>query len=137
MGAETIILVIALVVVAIGSVAGAYIYGAHCARETNKAWIDVVIYHGQERSISFLELERAALGVALEVSERNTTESSFEDLEVTLEDGRLVQRWSSDGKKLMLSIPAKPGKVGQLQRQPVALIDDKPPWEFAQPSLKQ
>ena len=45
MGAETIILVIALVVVAIGSVAGAYIYGAHCARETNKAWAYAIKDH--------------------------------------------------------------------------------------------
>jgi len=106
-------------------------------RNKDKAWVDVVIYHGQERSINFRELETAAFGIALEVSETEAAESSFSDLDTALEDGRMVQRWSSEGKSLELKIPVKPDEVGKLQKQPTALIDGKAPWEFAQPSLKR
>ncbi len=106
-------------------------------RNKDKAWVDVVIYHGQERSINFRELETAAFGIALEVSDRDITEDAFSDLDAALEDGRMVQRWSSDGKSLELKIPVKPDEVGKLQKQPTAMIDGKAPWEFAESSLKR
>ena len=58
------------------------------------------------------------------------------DLDVALEDERLVQKWKSERKRLLLSIPIKPNKMEQLQKQPVNLIDHKAQWEVAQPSLK-
>jgi hypothetical protein len=114
-------------------------------REGDKAWVDVVIYHGRKRSIDFRELDCAAFGIALEVTssrgmgdfphERDSIEDSFDNLGSVLEDRRLVQRWRSAGKDLTLTIPTKPDKIGQLQKQPVALIDGKAPWELAEPSL--
>jgi len=106
-------------------------------RNEEKAWIDLVIYNGQERSINFRELETAALGIALEVSDTEVAEDSFSDLDTALEDGRLTQRWDSEGKSLELKIPVKPDEVGKLQKQPIALIDGKAPWEFAEPSFER
>lgn len=101
------------------------------------AYIDMVIYHGEERSINFRELDIAALGIALEVSASESAGDTFGDLEATIEDGRLVQGWTSEGKKLTLSIPVKPDRIGLLQKTHVTLIGDKPPWEIAKPSLKR
>ncbi|MFC1718095.1 hypothetical protein ACFL6S_30845 [Candidatus Poribacteria bacterium] len=105
-------------------------------REKDRAWVDVIIYHGETRSINFAELNSAVIGLALEIDDRPFPDS-FDQLEVTVEDGRLAQKWNTEVKRLSLSIPIKPDKVGQLQKQPVTLIDGKAPWELAQPSLKR
>jgi hypothetical protein len=99
--------------------------GYEVGRGENEAWVDVVIYHGRRRPINFGELDCAAFGIALEVKGEGDEDErdSFGDLGVTVERDRLVQRWSSDGKKLMLSIPVKPDKMGALQRQVIASID--------------
>jgi len=104
-------------------------------RTENMAWVDVIIYHGAKRSINFRELDCAALGIALEVSEDGGAEDVFDDLNATIVDGQLVQKWASEGKELALKIPVKPDRFRRLQKQPVALVDHKPPWEHAQPSL--
>ena len=106
-------------------------------RNGKKEWIDLVIYNGKERSINFRELKTAAFGIALEISDIEVAEDSLSDLDTALEDGQLTQKWSSDGKSLELRIPVKPDEVGKLQKQPIALIDEKAPWEYAEPSLKR
>ena len=106
-------------------------------REKDKAFVDVVIYHGQERSINFKELDCAAFGIALEAKETKNSGNNFDGLNVELKDGRLLQKWNSDDKELVLSVPVKPDRVGWLQKEPVALIGDKPQWDYSQPSLKE
>jgi hypothetical protein len=105
-------------------------------KDDDKAWVDIVIYNGQQRPIDFREMDKAALGIALEVAEDVEGVSNFKDLKVDLENGCLTQKWISDGKELLLSIPVKPDRVGLLQKSPVAAIDSKGAEEFARSSLR-
>ncbi|MBD3181951.1 hypothetical protein GF312_06655 [Candidatus Poribacteria bacterium] len=80
-------------------------------RDDDKAWVDVIIYDGEERSINFNEIDHAALGIGFEILNGNS-----EGPKAVINNGRLIQRWNCEDKDLMLSIPVKPNKVGMLQR---------------------
>jgi hypothetical protein len=73
------------------------------------ATLDLVIYEGPERTISFRDLGEAAIGLALRIS---SGEASPPRVTSDLNDGSLVQEW--DG--LRLSVPARPDTIGNLVR---------------------
>ncbi|MBI4325885.1 MAG: hypothetical protein HY674_11550 [Chloroflexi bacterium] len=78
-------------------------------KEKGKAWLDVVVYSGDERAIRFTDLEQAALGITLHCSERETRPAR---LVATLQEGRLALNWA----QLQLSLPVRPGKASELQK---------------------
>lgn len=72
-----------------------------------KAWLDVVLYAGEERTFNMAEIKEAALGIAVQLDG-----AEFTNPQAQIRDGRLVLDW----QKLSLDIPLKPAKVGELQK---------------------
>ncbi len=99
----------------------------HCesGRAKDTAWIDVVIYHGRRRPIDFGELDVAAIGIALNISDGRDEKHHWSEPQANIEDDRLVQSWEIHDKKLLLSIPVEPDEMGRLQKQPISLIDGR------------
>ena len=77
--------------------------------DTKKAWIDLVLYSGEERAFDLTQLESAALGFALRFA---AEESAPPQAVATLADGKLSLAWES----LRVTIPVKPATVQAQQR---------------------
>ena len=78
-------------------------------KEKGKAWLDIVLYSGEERTIRFTDLEQAALGIALRCSEIETPPTQPA---AALQNGRLALDWA----QLQLTLPVRPGKASELQK---------------------
>jgi hypothetical protein len=73
------------------------------------AWLDLVLYSGDERAFDLTRFSSAALGFALRLA---AGECAPPQAAATLSDGRLALTWDS----LRVTIPVKPDTVSTLQR---------------------
>ena len=78
------------------------------SREKATSCADVVLYHGEERSINLAELQTAAIGLAVQLA---AVDEAVGSPTAAVRDGRLELNWG----ELELSVPGKPGKVAELQ----------------------
>ncbi|HEY5914084.1 MAG TPA: hypothetical protein VJA21_26145 [Verrucomicrobiae bacterium] len=85
--------------------------GADPAKKT--AWLDMVFYSGERREFKIRELEQAAAGFCLSISAGQQGQPVVSG---ERHDGRFELK--SKSPELHLSLPVKPAKVGELQRQP-------------------
>jgi hypothetical protein len=74
-----------------------------------RAWVDVVLLEGRERAVNLLEVERAAVGLAVHLS---TTEGEPAPLEAGVREGRL---WLRRGERA-LRIPVRPDTAQELSK---------------------
>ena len=79
-------------------------------RDGKKAWLDLVLYVGEERAFDLTQFTSAALGFALRLSAREDAAPPNATTDVA--DGRLALTWDS----LRVAIPVKPATVQALQR---------------------
>jgi len=78
-------------------------------REKDKAWLDLVLYSGEESEFDLNRLSSAAIGFALRMAAAETVPPQ---VTYTLADGRLSLAWDT----LRVAIPVRPDKVSALQR---------------------
>ncbi len=85
-------------------------------KDRDKAWLDLVLYSGAERTIRLAELTQAGVGIALRLS---TGDEPAPLVQTQLPDRQLRMVW--DG--LMVQIPLTPGKASDLQKR---FVSDHP-----------
>lgn len=78
-------------------------------KDNERAWLDLVLYAGDERTFDLTRLASAALGFALRLA---ASEAPAPQPRHTLADGRLALAWHD----LRVSVPVRPDKVSTLQR---------------------
>ena len=79
-------------------------------QDQEHAWLDLVLYAGDERGFDLTQFPAAALGFALRLTAAG--EAPPPRVAQTLADGRLTLTWDT----LRLSVPVRPDKVSSLQR---------------------
>lgn len=103
---EAVSLRIALPIVRASNGAGRW----ETSRDKEHAFLDYVLYSGEEASINIGEMQEAALMIALQIS---ATDSAWAAPTASAADGMLSASWGD----LCLSIPSKPGKAGEMRAQ--------------------
>ncbi|MBI3850317.1 MAG: hypothetical protein HY298_08520 [Verrucomicrobia bacterium] len=78
-------------------------------KENDKAFFDVVLYSGEERTFHLAELNSAAVGFAARLS---TSDEPPRSVGAVARDGRLQLKWES----MDLEFPVHPGRAGELQQ---------------------
>ena len=78
-------------------------------QDSAKAWLDLVLYSGDDRAFDLPQLTAAAIGFALRMT---SSEAAPPQVTHVLTNGRLSLTWDA----LHLSIPVRPDKVSVLQR---------------------
>ena len=103
-------------------------------RRGKSAWLDVILYNGEEREVSFLTLSEAAVCFALRIepapegSVGPLIEAS--SLHAELHNGTLSVRWERAGRDaLALSLSAVPRSQRELRLSAQARIGDRNPWK--------
>ena len=76
----------------------------------NVAWLDLVLYSGPEREFRLRELDHAALALGVRLARGKPMPPA---VKVTLAGDRLALEWDS----LRLSVPTRPDRASNLQRQ--------------------
>ena len=75
----------------------------------NKACLDLVFYHGDEREFRLGEMREAAIGLALRLAQG---QADAPEVKTNASDNRLALAWN----ELRVNIPVRPDKVGVLQK---------------------
>jgi len=78
-------------------------------QDSDKAWLDLVLYSGDDRAFDLPQLPAAVIGFALRMT---SSEAAPPHVTHVLTNGRLSLTWDA----LHLSIPVRPDKVSVLQR---------------------
>jgi hypothetical protein len=77
-------------------------------QDKDRAWLDKVLYSGEERTFNLSEINEAALGVGVALFQGK----SIHSIKAQALDGRLYLKQAN----LAIDIPMRPAKVGELQK---------------------
>ena len=106
------------------------------SRAGNNANIDIILYHGREKDINFVEINEAAIIFALSVS---TQQTSIPDspLSIINRQSGVVARWSRPGQSQMtLNIPVDPLSSSKQKAAASAKFGLTNPWKSPAHRLK-
>ena len=111
------------------AVFGKYPVTMQNGRAGNTAYIDVVLYHGEEKDINFAEINEAAIIFALSVSTSQTSIPNGQ-LSIVNNQSQVHAHWSRPDKSQMaLSVPAKPFSSGKQKATASANFGVTNPWK--------
>ncbi|MBM3333644.1 hypothetical protein FJY63_03190 [Candidatus Sumerlaeota bacterium] len=104
-------------------------------RDSESAWLDLVLYHGKPRKISFRDIQRATVIFALAMtpkSQQGESKNRFLRLSLSL-DGKqqtTSATWvRGEGAKMLLTVPLKPAPSNSLERAASARLGEINPWK--------
>ena len=94
------------------AVFGDYSLKTETGRDDNTAWLDVILYQGDQTDINFDEIPEAAMIFALSINSQNNTPASTNQSPITINQsipGRISAAWHD----MSLTVPAKPMKTSE------------------------
>jgi len=102
-------------------------------RDAQSAWVDVVLYHGETREISFRQMEEAAIVFAIamkpKAEARNSAEATFAGFSVAYDSDRISATWQrKEASAMALSIADRPATFGSLQKAASAQLGGADAW---------
>ena len=95
------------------AVFGGWPVRAEAGREGSSAFLDVVLYQGEERAINFAELPEAGVVLGLSMYAKGTLAPAL-DIRCEVADGRLQAQWPLAETPLSLEMHLKPGPIAVL-----------------------
>ncbi|MGE5293832.1 MAG: hypothetical protein ACM3VT_03300, partial [Solirubrobacterales bacterium] len=110
-------------------------------RDSEGAWIDLVLYHGSNRPFDFGRMETAAIVFTLSIAPRGTTTLDIDpavhsSIETDLTVAGILsprQKWirqRRNAESLHLTIPTKPLPTKQQIKASYARVGDENPWKI-------
>jgi hypothetical protein len=104
-------------------------------KRRNRVSVVFHLYKGPLKAFRLPDLTEAGLLFEISLSEDKPTAQPAHEPRVSLDDRRFSMGWDTEGGHLHLEGPRRPLPLQELQKQLIASIDGKPPWEYATPLL--
>lgn len=103
-------------------------------RDDRSAWLDCVLYNGDEREFDFRDIKEAAIVYAISMtpkSARAAVDNQPLDVRISHADGNLTAEWKIDGvpNALKLTVPVKPDRSSSLGAASTGQIGGVDAWK--------
>ncbi len=106
------------------AVFGVYPIKTELGRDSNSAWLDVILYEGEEKDINFAEISDAAVIFALSIASQQKARTSSIEHSVNT-NGRITAIWHN----MSLTIPTNPMKTSDQRAAASAEKDGQNLWK--------
>jgi hypothetical protein len=101
--------------------------------DDKSAWLDLVLYRGEQRDISFRDLSEAAVVFALSMNPKSKAPESkdvFSGFSFSRGRGKILATWRRSGQlELHLTIPEKPAPFGSLRSAASGTLGGEDAWK--------
>jgi hypothetical protein len=97
-------------------------------RNENSAWLDVILYQGEQKEINFDEISQAAVVFTVSLNSHGNAPTSANQPPVSIDQsttGRISASWNN----MSLTVPAEPMKTSDQHAAASATLNGKNPWK--------